>query len=152
MVTVSDFLENLRAIDFKSLTKTIVEDNQKAIVDLNRRDQIFDRGIDALGNKLPTYAASTQSIFDTKDNGSDMGRHKPKGYSYNLFWTGQSYYGFYAYVKGLNLYITTDTRGRKLLIQNGGENIFGLTLENQNKVNWQIIAPKINEEVRRKLL
>ena len=152
MVTVSDFLKNLRAIDFKSLTKTIVEENEKAIVDLNRRDQIFDKGIDAEGRKLSTYAPSTQSIFDTQDNGSDMGRHKPTGYSYNLFWTGQSYYGFYAYVRGLNLYITTNARGRKLLIQNGGENIFGLTLENQNKVNWQIIAPKINEAVREKLL
>ena len=148
-VTVSDFLANLRSVDIKSLTDTIISENQNKIIDLNREDQIFNKGIDATGQKLSTYAPATQSIFDTKEPNDTKGRHKPRGVSYNLFWTGESYRNFRAYRKGFNLFITSNSRGRKLLIENGGENIFGLTKINKDILNWSIIAVKLNDKVRK---
>ena len=155
-VTVSDFLKNLRGVDIESLTDTIIKENHDQIVDLNRRDQILNRGVDADGKTLGGYAKSTQSFYDDDVElgivNDFTGADKSYNSSYNLFWTGKSYKGFKAWRDGLMLYITTNARGIKLLIQNGGENIFGLTTKNDNIVNWKIIAPKLNEKIRNKLL
>ena len=154
MPTVSDFRKNLMKIDVKSLTKAIVSEPgiQVQLVDLNREDQIALGGIDSKGQPLFTYAASTQGIYDANPPMDLGGMFKTWKKPYNLFWTGKSYYAFRAYVKGDSLYITTNPRGRKLLLMNGGDNIFGLTPENALIANWDIIAPKINEAFREQLL
>lgn len=152
MPTISDFLENVRKIDVESLIKAVVSENQMAIIDLNRHDQIFEKGIDSLGQSLFNYAPATQEFYDKKPPADIMGENKGEDRRFNLFWTGDSYYSFYAYVKGDKLYITTSPRGRKLLIMNGGTEIFGLTNENSDIANWDIIAPKLNAKIKNKLL
>ena len=154
MPTVSDFRENLMKVDVKSLTKAIVTKPsvQTQIVDLNREDQIAIKGIDSKGQPLFTYAAATQSIYDANPPMDLGGMFKEFKTPFNLFWTGRSYYGFKAYIKGDKLYITTNSRGRKLLMMNGGDEIFGLTPENAIIANWEIIAPELNEHFRQQLL
>jgi len=154
MPTVGDFLENLKKVDVKSLTKAVVAEKsvQVRIVDLNREDQIAVGGIDSKGKPLLTYAASTQRFYDANPPNDTGGMFKDYKTPYNLFWTGKSYYGFRAYVKGNKLYITTNPRGRKLLILNGGDEIFGLTDGNAAIANWEIIAPKLNESIRKILI
>jgi hypothetical protein len=151
MPTVSDFRKNLKMVDVKSLTTLVVEQNQNEIVNLNREDQIFKQGVDSQGRPLPFYSMATQAIYDQDPPADTRGENKPFGESFNLFWSGDSYHSFFAYVKGDKLYITTSPRGRKLLLMNGGEEIFGLTTDNTYKVNWEIIAPKLNEAIRQKL-
>ena len=114
MVTVSDFLKNLRGVDIKSLTKTIIEEEERQIVNLNRKEQIFEQGIDSEGKTLGNYSMATQGYYNADDPDDPMGSDKRVGTRYNLFWTGQSYYGFRAYMKGLKLFITTNPRGRRL--------------------------------------
>lgn len=152
MATVSDFRKNLKNVDVESLTKAIINDNQVVIVDLNREDQIAVRGIDSKGQSLSVYAPRTQSIYDASPPADLGGMFKTWKTAYNMFWTGKSYYGFKAYMKGMKLHITTNSRGRKLLFMNGGPDIFGLTPENADIVNWEIIAPKLNESIKKKLL
>lgn len=152
MPTVSDFRENLKRIDVKSLTKLVVEQNQNAIVNLNREDQIFKQGIDSTGRSLPFYSPATQTIYDSEPPIDTRGENKGRTMPYNMFWTGDSYHSFYAYMKGNAVYITTSQRGRRLLLLNAGPDVFGLTDANKNILNWQIIAPKLNEAIRQKLL
>jgi len=148
MVTVVDFLDNLKMVDVKSITETIISENEHEIVDLNRYDQIFVKGIDADGRSLTNYAPATQGIYDSDLPLDLFGENKSTAQTYNMFWTGDSYHAFRAYVKGDKLYITTSPRGRKLLIQNHNDSIFGLVTENQEKVNYEIIAPRLNEKIR----
>lgn len=152
MVTVVDFLDNLKKVDVKSITEIIVKENEKVIVDLNRYDQIFIKGIDAEGKTLFTYSPFTQAFYDRDNIMDTMGKNKSRFDKYNMFWTGRSYSSFRAFVKGNKLHITADARARKLLIQNSSDSIFGLIDENQEKVNWDIIAPKLNEKIRDILL
>ena len=152
MPTVSDFRENLKKVDVKSLTKAAVDKTENEIVNLNREDQIFQKGIDSKGRSLFKYAPSTQAIFDSDPPVDTKGENKQRGTNYNLFWSGDSYYSFYAYVKGDKLYITSSQRGRRLLLKHGGDDIFGLTPENAIKANWEIIAPELNEAIRKQLL
>ena len=152
MVTVVDFLDNLKRVDVGSITASIVKESEKEIVDLNRYDQIFLKGIDADGNTLLMYSPFTQAFYDRDDILDTMGENKSRFDRYNMFWTGRSYSSFKAYVKGDNLFITADARARKLLIQNSSDAIFGLTDENQDKVNWEIIATKLNGKIRDILL
>jgi len=152
MSTVSDLKKSLMQLDIRSLTEGIIESNEQIIVDLNREDQIFIDGIDSRGRSLDTYAKSTQRMYD-KDPPADLtGMMKTYRTPLNLFWTGKSYYGFKTYTRGDSLFITTNSRGRKLLIENGGPAIFGLTPDNQEVVNWEIIAPELIEAIRKKIL
>jgi len=152
MPTVSDFLENLKKIDVKSLIKVCVDENEIKIINLNREDQIFRKGIDSDGRSLFNYSPATQNFYDNEPPVDHKGENKGERDRFNLFWTGDSYYSFYAYVKGDKLYITSSPRGRKLLMLNGGDEIFGLTNENSDIANWDIIAPCLNGKIRNKLL
>jgi len=152
MSTVSDLKKRLLKVDIRSLTADIVKDKEQIIVDLNREDQIFIKGVDAKGNPLDKYAKSTMKKYHDDPPADMTGMIKDGGETYNLFWTGKSYYGFKAYIRGTNLYITTNSRGRKLLMENGGSSIFGLTPDNQEIVNWDIIAPELIERIRKKIL
>jgi len=152
MPTISDFLNNVQKIDVKSLIKAVVSENEIAIIDLNRRDQIFEKGIDSLGQSFFTYSQATQGFYDADDPTDGFGSNKGSDKRYNMFWSGDSYQSFYAYVKGNKLFITTSPRGRKLLIMHGGTEIFGLTNRNSDIVNWNIIAPKLNVKIKQQLL
>ena len=152
MPTVSDFLSNVQKIDVKSLIKAVVSENEVQIINLNREDQIFQKGIDSQGQPLFHYERATQGFFDNNPPVDTRGENKGTNRRFNMFWTGDSYHSFYAYIKGNKLYITTSPRGRKLLIANGGEEIFGLTNKNSEVANWDIIAPKLNEKISNKLL
>lgn len=150
MVTVSDFLKNLRGVDINSLTDTIIKEEQVKIIDLNREDQIFRKGIDADGKSLPQYKKATQSFYNRNPPSDKKGQDKSG--TFNLFWTGESYKGFKAWREGLMLYVSTNARGVELFKMNGGSDIFGFTTENDKKINWEIIAPKLNEKIRKILL
>lgn len=152
MSTVSDLKKRLLKVDVRSLTADIVKDKEQIIVDLNREDQIFIDGVDALGRPLDKYANNTQAYYDREPPNDLTGMFKTGGESFNLFWSGKSYYGFKTYIRGNNLYITTNQRGRTLLIENGGSNIFGLTPDNQEVVNWEIIAPELIEQIKKQVL
>ena len=152
MPTVSDFLENVKKIDVKSLIKACVSENEIRIINLNREDQIFKDGIDSNGQSLFNYAPATQNFFDKNPPTEHRGENKGERDRYNLFWSGDSYHSFFAYVKGNKLFITTSPRGRKRLMLHGGQEIFGLTNKNSEIANWDIIAPCLNEKIRKQLL
>lgn len=152
MPTISDFLENVRSVDVKSLVKAIVSRNEIQIINLNREDQIFKKGIDSKGRSLFSYELATQGIYDANPPADTRGENKGVNRRYNMFWSGDSYASFYAYVKGDKLYVTTSARGRQLLILHGGTEIFGLTNNNSDIANWDIIAPALNDKIRQQLL
>jgi len=149
MSTVSDLKKRLEMVNVRSLTADIVKTHEQKIVDLNREDQIFIKGIDALGRSLEKYAQKTQKYYDDSPPSDTTGFIKDAGTPYNLFWTGKSYYGFKTYIRGDKLYITTNARGRKLLLENGSVSIFGLIPENQEVLNWEIIAPDLIEAIKK---
>jgi len=150
-MTVTDFSDNLRKVDVDTLTEEIIVLEMEEIVDLNREDQIFQRGEDAEGRAIMTYDKSTQKKYnrDVKSGyvKDEYGEDKTDT-RYNMFWTGRSYKNFKAYKKGRTMYITTDKRGQDLLERNAGRNIFGLNPVNAEIANWRIILPRLNEKIR----
>lgn len=159
MTTVSDLLHKIEAIDMGSLIQSVVEENEKAIVDLNREVQIFQQGIDSQGRSLSKYEPSTdgqwreeyQSGSIQNPKGGENGRKK-LGNTYNLFWSGSSYNTFKTYMRGYSqLFITAAPFARERLIDHGGRDIFGLTPDHVFYVNYKIILPALNEKLKKLL-
>ena len=156
MTTVSDLKGKLMSIDIGSLVKSVVKENEKAIVDLNREDQIFQKGIDANGRSLFKYERSTQGTWLAEYRANlipnPKGGNKTFGEPYNMFWTGSSYNTFKAYLRGAtSLFITAAPFARKRLIDNSSPNIFGLTDDNERIANYDIILPALNEKIKKLL-
>jgi len=148
-VTIDDFIHNLNNVDVDKITSDVIKVKMDDIVDLNREDQIFQRGEDAKGRSLSKYSPRTQKIYNRHPPADLYGGDKAEGRTFNLFWTGTSYKGFKAWSKGRIMYITTNERGQKLLERNSSADIFGLNPENAEIANWEIILPVLNERIQK---
>jgi len=60
-------------------------DFRKLIIDLNTIDQLYNEGIDSLGNSLGEYSAYTKSIKGAKGQRTDHITLKDTGEFYNSF-------------------------------------------------------------------
>lgn len=113
----------------------IIEKNKERILDLNRENQLFDFGIDNNGRKLfPSYSPFTVSakrLFQLPYN------------RVTLFQTGAFYDAFD--FRNANNKITIFSRDSKSsdLQDKYGSAIFGLTNDNQKKLNSEIIKPEL---------
>lgn len=141
MNTISDLLKN--AIFVKdNLAKEIVlikEKNKQKIIDFNIENQLFKQGIDSLGNKLKPYSKSTIQY------------KKSKGQPYNrrtLFDTG-TFTNLFE-INSNNQIFSKDSKTSKIQDREGSS-IFGLTDENNKKVNYEIFKPQIQEFINKYL-
>lgn len=123
----------------KVLSDTSIEQD---IMDLNREDQLYDKGINAEGASLGEYSAAT--IYGT----SNFEGKIQKGQRYDhitLKDTGELYASekFVFTASGFKLTMNTSIHGEDLSRQFG--NIVGLTQQNTNVVYGWVKAPFINE-------
>lgn len=102
---------------------------QNEIVDANRIDQLYNQGIDANGNALPAYSATTVAIKRAKGQPTDRTTLKDTGEFYKSFELQFS--------SDLDVQVGADDTGKDLF-ERYGENILGFTKENKEKLVKQI--------------
>ncbi len=132
-----DFVKNVRD-NIPDQTIGIVKRNESEILDLNRRSQLYDKGIDSLGLDLKPYAFFTIQIKQLLGQPFDRT---------TLNYSGSFYRGFKINVNDMTLSFDSDDSKTNDLIGKYGRNIFGLTTENQNKLNYEIIQPELLEYI-----
>jgi hypothetical protein len=136
--TVSDYLEKVMRVKSQigNEVDDIIRSKEEEILDLNREDQLFNKGIDTDGLLLGQYARTL--------NGSTRGYPKTQGDPFNFYDTGSLFNGFSLLSEGnANKVVisNSDSKVSQLTTQYG--NFVGLTEENQYKLNYDIIYPEL---------
>lgn len=139
--TINDYIEKAKLVQSKINSEiiTIVNSNKDDILDLNREDQIFDSGIGINGSILGTYKK-------TRKNGATRGYPKNAGTPFNFFATGALFSNFNLISDGKKLTITNKDKKVGLLSKYG--EFIGLTEENKNKLNYEIIYPELMKFIK----
>lgn len=140
---VSPIISDLKRIrsGLENRAKLIIEANEQEILDYNRKDQLFNKGIDSNGQKLtPNYSESTKKRKRSKGLPANRVTHYETGRHYQNFKIEirKNYYSVFADTKtskGFEL-------GEHLNNQYGGK-VYGLTQDNNNKINKDIILPNL---------
>jgi len=137
MVSIDTYLDKLDFIiaNLEKETDAIILKNKEKILDLNRENQLFDKGIDSFGKMItPAYSpftVSSKRIFNLPYN------------RVTLFQTGAFYNAFdIMNRKGQITIFSRDSKTTDLQDKYGSE-IFGLTNENEKILNYQIIKPEL---------
>ena len=126
--------ETKRSLEDQALK--IVAEIQEIIIDYNREKQLFDKGIDSKGSLLKAYKPFTIAL------------KKQKGEVYNrttLLDTEDFYKGFYLTAKNGNFEINSSDIKTPALKKKYGDDIFGLTPDNEGKINFEEIYPRLLE-------
>jgi hypothetical protein len=134
--TVSDYLEKVMRVQSQigNEVDDIVRSKEEEILNLNREDQLFDKGIDTNGLLLGQYARTL--------NGSTRGYPKTQGDPFNFYDTGSLFSNFSLLSSANDNKVVIENSDSKvsLLTKQYGEFV-GLTEENKYKLNYEIIYP-----------
>jgi hypothetical protein len=142
MCTIKEMRERLQSLSLIDITGEVMQslEVEEDILDLNR-NQLYESGIDSKGNKLHQYRSNHYRDFKYEIRGRELT---------DLFLTGQFQRNFYITVEnGTYDFYSTDSKTQKL-IDNYGDQIFGLTEENKIKAHY-IIRPLLLQVLRDKL-
>ena len=142
-MTAKGYLDQLiRVLDgLPSEVVNIIYKKEHEILDLNREDQLFNNGVLPNGMFSNSYKRTTQ--------GFTRGYPKEKGRLFNFFNTGEMFNAFDMNTDGFELEIINNDPKVSLVSALAGGNIIGLTIENQRKLNYEIILPEILEYVNK---
>jgi hypothetical protein len=136
--TVSDYLEKVIRVQSQigNEVDDIVRSKEEEILNLNREDQLFNKGIDTNGLLLGQYARTL--------NGTTRGYPKKQGEPFNFYDTGSLF---------SNFNLLSNSNDNKVVIENSDSKVglltkqygdfVGLTEENQYKLNYEIIYPEL---------
>lgn len=119
----------------------IVKRNEKAILDLNRENQLYDQGEDATGKSLLEYKPFTIEIKQLIGQPYDRT---------TLFYSGAFYNAFYIYdIRPKEYQISIFSKDPKSLeLMNKYGDIFGLQSENIAIFDREIVFPEITKYIQ----
>lgn len=143
--TVFDYMQKIDKVieALPNETERIILSNSEKILDLNRDAQLYEKGITSEGNLLfPPYANITRQIKANKLQPINR---------VTLFDTGDFYRGFDIRINYPIFSIYSTDQKSSDLMDKYGSDIFGLTVENQRKVNYEILKPEIDAFIKKNL-
>lgn len=127
----------------------VIKENESVIVDMNAENQLFEKGVNALGVSISSYRPYSDKTVEIK---------KMKGQPYNrvtLRDTGDFHSAFFVRVSRENFSIdSTDWKTKKLEKKYGDQkgDIFGLTDENLTELITEYVAPEVLEIAKKMIL
>lgn len=121
-------------------TAKIIMQMEKQIKDLVRLDQLYDKGIDGKGKEIePEYSNYTIAVKKIKGEVTQHVTLHDSGALYRSFITD---YGSY------ELYLFPTDKKTSGLLKKYGASIFDMTVDNQYKLNYEMILPKLQVYVK----
>lgn len=141
--TVKDYMDFVANVidNIPNQTERIIKQNETAILDLNRQEQLYKYGEDSKGRLLEEYKPFTIEIKQLLGQPYDRT---------TLFYSGDLYKSFTMEMDKTNLTLTiyaTDRKVPKLIVKYGAD-IFGLTHEHQNELNERILKPELIKYIK----
>lgn len=140
-----DTLEaNLKSINISTLFNSIMKELREWIIDQNVQEQLYEKGIDARGERLePPYAVQTIKYKTVKGQPVDRVTLRDEGDFHASF--GVEYKTNEVEI------IARDPKTPKLMSKYGAD-ILGLTDENIDELIQKDIKPRLLEEIRNIIL
>ncbi|MEO0572579.1 MAG: hypothetical protein AAF039_12810 [Bacteroidota bacterium] len=147
MITARDMVKRLQSAESKieSDVKVILKMLESEILDINRNEQLFEKGLGTDGRLLGVYSKATQEMTEGIQG---TGFPKRAGSPYNFYDTGEMFKSFDLRVGKDSFSIFNTSRSLKEFSRTKGiseDRIIGLTAANEIKVNFQMIAPILRE-------
>lgn len=120
----------VKNIDLNKMLDDAIKQEENYIIGLNTRKQLFEKGIDAMGQPLtPPYAGTTKAYKRRKGQPVDRVTLKDKG---------NFYQGFFVDIENQFVQILSNDNKTPDLMAKYGNDIFGLTSDNTS-----LLADKI---------
>lgn len=136
--TVKDYMDFILDVkrNIPAQTEGIIRKNESRILDLNRIDQLYEHGEDSIGLELQHYSPFTVQIKEML--------HQPTDRT-TLFYSGDFYKSFSLKFDKNTLTLTIEASDKKVpkLFVKYGANILGLSKENQDVFNYEILKPEL---------
>lgn len=131
----------LADVESGRITQGMFTLHEKDIVEMNTEEQLFKRGENALGVSMKTYAPyKPVTIQIKKDKGQPTDR-------VTLRDTQAFQKSFFIFADNKAAWFkATDKKAQKLYDKYG--EIFGLTVENRNRVAWEYLYPLLMTELK----
>ena len=127
----------------------VIKENENVIIDMNAENQLFKKGVNALGVSISSYRPYSDKTVEIK---------KMKGQPFDrvtLRDTGDFHSAFFVRVSRENFSIdSTDWKTKKLVKKYGDQkgDIFGLTDENLTELITEYVAPEVLEIAKNMIL
>ena len=144
--TVKDYIDFLNDVirNLPAQTEGIIMRHEQEILDLNRENQLRDKGIDSNSLELQAYEPFTIEIKQLIGQPTDRT---------TLFYSGDFYKSFSLSFDKETLTLTIEANDEKTpkLFVKYGKSILGLTKENKDFLNYQILRPELKEYINKYL-
>lgn len=147
---ITTLKDRLISFDVRDNIKRIIYDLEEEIIKLNT-SQIEGKGQNIFGSVIGIYSKGTEAV---------TGGRKRAGEPYDLFETGKFIRSFeinyrddviYFYATDNKTSLVLDTIDKHGLISDP-ESIFGLTIDNEKIVNFEMLLPELQERFNRHML
>lgn len=138
-ISIEKYLGNLKTAirNLPNKTESIIQANKERILDLNRENQLYNRGVDSDGDSLEAYAFFTIEIKQLLRQPFDRTTLKSSG----------DFYKGFSYKFDKNTYTLTifsTDKKTELLKSKYGEDIFGLDNVNKRYLEIEIIKKDLD--------
>lgn len=145
MLTIGGILDGARKfladVESGRIPQNVFQLYEKDIVALNTDVQLFEKGENALGVSMKTYAPYKPVTIQIKrDKGQPTDR-------VTLRDTQAFHKSFFIYADNKAAWFKATNKKSQKLYDKYGE-IFGLTVENRNKVAWEYLYPLLLTELK----
>lgn len=145
MSSVGDLYKKIQRINIDSMTELIIKENNKQITELNIDE--LSKGKNAKGEIVGTYSTLTAQIAAESDKKPLL--PKVAGEPYNFVWQGNLLPNIFTNLKNNKLYFDSTGKGTGDKLKFVQKNdLLGLTEENSNVLNYEIILPNLRKKVK----
>lgn len=147
MKAISNLAQRVKSISIDDMLHELSEHVEFTdyIIELNTKNQLYDKGIDAKGERIGSYSAKTKAI---KDANGEISAHV------TLLDTGKFYESFRVFLQGSDLIISADTiKDTDDLIFKYGQDILGLNEDSLEKLRLKaklILIPYVKGIILRR--
>ena len=153
MVTAREMIRRLRRAEARidSDVDAILKILEQDIIDINREDNLFQKGIGTDGNVLAVYSKSTEQMTRGIQG---VGFPKRAGSPYNFYDSGEMFKSFDLRVGRDSFSIFNTSDSLKAFSKRTGipeSRIIGLPLDDQRKVNFEMILPLLRDFFKRNI-
>lgn len=134
MSTLKQTVNRLKSFDFEKAILKVYKDNDNIIIDLNTDSQLGEKGIDSTGSLLPgPYAPFTIASKQGQSGFGGITSH------ITLFGEGAFHNKFFVEASKFPIIINSSDAKRNELVDDWGEDLFGLTKESIQELKEQTI-------------
>lgn len=145
--TVKKAKQNINALNINKMVQNILIDRRSDVFKILKDEQL-GLGKDSKGRIIGRYSTATEIFASDPQNRP----RKPKqaGQPYNFEWTGETFDSMFLHFESKDSYSLFSSDEKALFLQGKYGNIFDLTEAHNDRINYEIILPELDDQLANK--